>query len=143
MARKGRFKTWAEYTSLRIMFSFVRILPRNAAVFLCMATARFTFWVLADRRKAGIRNLEIAFPELDESERKRILRSSIENIGRTVAEFAGFDPATSDSSREIIRIDFESKGFVAYKKAKAVGRGVLMPTAHIGNWEVLLSGFAL
>jgi len=143
MARKGRFKTWAEYTSLRIMFSFVRILPRNAAVSLCIATARLTFCVLADRQKAGIRNLEIAFPGMGPDERKRILHSSIENIGRTVAEFAGFDPATSESSRETIRFDFESEEFIAYKKAKAEGRGVLMATAHIGNWEVLLSGFAL
>ena len=143
MARKGQFKTWAEYTSLRLLLWFVRILPKRASVYLCTASARLAFWVLGDRLASGIRNLEIAFPEMDPNERKRILRSSIESIGRTVAEFANFDPATAEESGETIRFDFESPEFLAYKKAKDGGRGVLMPTAHIGNWEVLLSGFAL
>ena len=143
MVRKGHFKTWAEYTSLRMLFWFVRILPKRASVAMCMATARLTFWVLGDRLRSGIRNLEIAFPEMSADERKRILRSSIESIGRTVAEFANFDPPTAEASREAIRFNFESFEFQKYKKAKSEGRGVLMPTAHIGNWEVLLSGFAL
>jgi KDO2-lipid IV(A) lauroyltransferase len=108
-----------------------------------MAMARLAFWVLGGQMRSGIRNLEIAFPEMEPGERKRILRSSTESIGRTVAEFANFDPATVEASRATIRFDFESAEFQAYKRAKAEGRGVLMPTAHIGNWELLLSGFAL
>jgi KDO2-lipid IV(A) lauroyltransferase len=143
MARKGRFKTWAEYTSLRMLLWFVRILPKRTALALCMAMARLAFWVLGDRLQSGIRNLEIAFPEMGPEERKRILRASIESIGRTVSEFANFHPANAEGSRPTIRVDFDSDEFQAYKKAKGEGRGVLMPTAHIGNWEVLLSGFAL
>jgi KDO2-lipid IV(A) lauroyltransferase len=143
MRRKGPFKIWAEYVSLRALLWFVRILPKRMAIAICMATARLAFWVLGDQLRAGMRNLEIAFPEMEDDERKRVLRSSIENIGRTVAEFANFDPADADESRRTIRFDFDSDEFQAYKKAKDEGRGVLMPTAHIGNWEVLLSGFAL
>ena len=142
MRRKGLFKTRVEYTPLRMLFWFVRNLPKRASVAMCMATAQLTFWVLGDRLRSGIRNLEIAFPEMTADERTRILRSSIESIGRTVAEFANFDPPTAEASRETIHFDFESDEFQAYKKAKSEGRGVLMPTAHIGNWEVLLSGFA-
>jgi Kdo2-lipid IVA lauroyltransferase/acyltransferase len=142
MARKGRLKTWAEYTTLRLLLWIVRVLPRRASVRICMATARLAFWVLGDRLSSGIRNLEIAFPQMEADERKRILGSSIESIGRTVAEFARFDPATVEASRQTIRFDFESDEFQAYKNAKLAGRGVLMPTAHIGNWEILLSGFA-
>jgi KDO2-lipid IV(A) lauroyltransferase len=108
-----------------------------------MAIARLAFWILGDKLRSGIRNLEIAYPVMDPEERKRILGSSIESIGRTVSEFAKFDPTTAEASSETIRFDFDSEEFQAYKKAKAEGRGVLMPTAHIGNWEVLLSGFAL
>jgi len=143
MAEKGQLKIWAEYTGLRLLLGFVRILPRRAAVSVCMTIARLAFWVLGDQMRSGIRNLEIAFPEMESDERKRILRSSIESIGRTVAEFAKFDPATGDGSGETIRFDFEAEEFQAYKKAKAEGRGVIMPTAHIGNWEIILSGFAL
>ena len=143
MARKGRLKNWAEYTFLRGLLWFVSILPKTASISMCIAITRLAFRVLGDRMGSGIRNLEIAFPEMGSDERKRILRSSIESIGRTVAEFASFDPSTAEESRQTICFDFGSKEFQAYKRAKAEGRGVLMPTAHIGNWEVLLSGFAL
>ncbi len=143
MTEKGRFKTWAEYTALRGLLAFVTILPRRAAVSVCMSAARLAFWVLGDQLRSGIRNLEIAFPEMSADEHKQVLRSSIESIGRTVAEFAKFNPDTAEASTKTIRFDFESEEFQAYKEAKAGGRGVLMPTAHIGTWEVLLSGFAL
>ena len=122
---------------------FVGILPKRAAVSLCMTIARVAFRVLGDRLGSGMRNLEIAFPEMGYDERKRVLRSSVESIGRTIAEFVDFNPISPEESRRTIRFDFDSDEFQAYKKAKSDGRGVLMPTAHIGNWEVLLSGFAL
>ena len=38
-------------------------------------------------RRIGIRNLEIAFPEKSDAERRRILRASYINLGRTGAEY--------------------------------------------------------
>lgn len=143
MARKGRIQVWAEYAAMRGALGLFSILPRPAAHLLGRAIAKVAFRILAGRLESGTRSLEIAFPEMPVEERKRILRTSVENIGRTVVEFAKFRPRNAAESREVVEFDFDSAEFAAYKTAKSQGRGVMMPTAHIGNWEVLLSGFAL
>jgi len=143
MARKGTLQIRLEYGAMRALFWLLRVLPKSAALGAGIGAARLTFRVLGSRLRSGMRSLEIAFPEMDAAERKRILRASVENIGRTAVEFAKFQPGNAKESQQIIEFDFDAEEFQAYKKAKAEGRGILMPTAHIGNWELLLSGFAL
>lgn len=143
MAKKSAFKTRIEYIGFLAVFGALRILPRKLSVGLSVWLSRIAFRVVEGRLPSGLRSLEIAFPEMAAEERKRILQKSVESIGRTIAENSNFDPASADESRSTIRFDFDSEEFAAYKRAKSEGRGVIMPTAHIGNWEILLSGFAL
>jgi Kdo2-lipid IVA lauroyltransferase/acyltransferase len=143
MAKKGKLQTWSEYAGLRCVFAVFRVLPRSAGLAIGKGLAQAVFRILRGQLKTGRRNLEIAFPEMSEPERETILRRSIDSLGRTIVEFANFQPKSAEDSISTIRFDFETDEFEAYKAAKAAGRGVLMPTAHIGNWEVLLSGFAL
>ena len=143
MRRKGTFQIWAEFAAIKALMWLLRALPRSASVALGRATARGAFRVLGSRLRSGVRSLEIAFPEMPEHERRRILEASIENIGRTVVEFANFLPTNGEESKRLVEFDFEGEQFQLYKKAKADGRGVLMPTAHIGNWELVLAGFSL
>ncbi len=143
MAKKSAMQTRLEYVSVRALFGILHVMPRRVAVRISCTLSRLAFRVLEGRMPSGLRSLEIAFPEMPIDERKRILRASVESIGRTIAEVAKFRPANAEESRSMIEIDLDSPEFAAYKKAKAEGRGVIMPTAHIGNWEVLLSAFAL
>jgi KDO2-lipid IV(A) lauroyltransferase len=143
MTRKGRLQIRAEYIATRSLIGLLRALPPSIARSLGRATSRAAFRVLASRLDAGMRSLEIAYPEMPVEERRRILRASVESIGRTMVEFANFSPSNADESRSTIEFDFEDEQFQLYKKAKMEGRGVIMPTAHIGNWELLLSGFGL
>jgi Kdo2-lipid IVA lauroyltransferase/acyltransferase len=143
MKRKSGLQVWTEYIGMRGLLGVLSVLPRPLAHSIGWFVSRAAFRILATRLESGMRSLEIAFPEMDERKRNRILQASVESIGRTVVEFAKFRPSSSDASRSMIEFDFDAKEFDAYKKAKAEGRGVIMPTAHIGNWEVLLSGFAL
>jgi len=143
MGRKSAFQTRIEYIGMRGVFGALRVLPKKAAVGLSVGLAKTVFRILEGRMPSGMRSLEIAFPEMTVKERRLILNASIESIGRTIAETADFHPASADDSRSVIKFDFESSEFDIYKRAKADGRGVIMPTAHIGNWEILLSGFAL
>ena len=143
MTQKGAIQIWAEYAAIRALMALLRTLPRSGSLALGRATARGAFRVLETRLRSGMRSLEIAFPEMPEHERRRILRASVENIGRTVVEFANFRPTNAAGSKEIVEFDFDDEQFQLYKQAKAEGRGVLMPTAHIGNWELVLAGFSL
>lgn len=143
MRQKGQLQVRLEYAAIRSVFFAIRALPKAVALRLAAWLARTVFLILGGRMSSGIRNLELAFPEMEPNERKRILRASVENIGRTIVEFVNYRAADAEESRKTIRFDFESEDFQVYKKAKAEGRGVLMPTAHIGNWEILLGSFSL
>jgi len=96
-----------------------------------------------DRRhvRIGIRNLEIAFPEKSDAERRRILRASYVNLGRAGAEYirlGGFFYRRLKRRVTYNRLDLWNK-----LQAKYPGKGVLVLTAHFGGFELLPAGHAL
>jgi KDO2-lipid IV(A) lauroyltransferase len=96
-----------------------------------------------DRRhtRIGIRNLEIAFPELSDAERRRILRASYVNLGRTGAEYirlGGFF-----YRRLVRRVTYNRPDIWTNLARKYPGKGALILTAHFGDFELLPAGHAL
>jgi Kdo2-lipid IVA lauroyltransferase/acyltransferase len=96
-----------------------------------------------DRRhvRIGLKNLEIAFPTRSESERRRILRASYVNLGRSGAEYvrlAGFF-----HRRLRRRISYERLDLWQQIHARHPGRGLIILTAHFGNFELLPAGHAM
>ena len=96
-----------------------------------------------DRRHAriGMRNLEIAFPERTDAERRKILRASYLNLGRTGAEYirlGGFF-----YRRLARRVTYNRLDIWNELQKKHPGKGWLILTAHFGNFELLPAGHAL
>ncbi|MFZ5926442.1 MAG: lysophospholipid acyltransferase family protein [Acidobacteriota bacterium] len=87
-------------------------------------------------RRAAWRNFELAMPELDRAARARLLEGCWMNLARVIAMMAQFPRIGKHNIGEFIRYE----GLGNYEKAKARGRGVLVATAHLGNWE--FSAFA-
>jgi Kdo2-lipid IVA lauroyltransferase/acyltransferase len=96
-----------------------------------------------DRRHAriGMRNLEIAFPERIDAERRRILRASYMNLGRTAAE--GIRLGGFFYRRLGRRVTYNRLDIWTELKQKHPGKGWLILTAHFGNFELLPAGHAL
>ena len=91
--------------------------------------------------RIGIRNLEIAFPERSDAERRRILLASYKNLGRTAAEYirlGGFFYRRLGRRVTYNRVDIWNE-----LKKKYPGKGALILTAHFGNFELLPAGHAL
>lgn len=83
-------------------------------------------------RRIALRNLELAgFPNPSE-----IADGVFQSLGRVISSVARFPKLNASNIGELIRYE----GFENYARAKARRRGVLIPTAHLGNWE--LSAFA-
>jgi KDO2-lipid IV(A) lauroyltransferase len=83
------------------------------------------------RRVAEI-NLQFALPELDAPERNRLIDGVFHSIARLLADFARFPEINSSNVHNIIRYE----GLEHYERAKEKGRGILVATAHLGNWEL-------
>ncbi len=91
--------------------------------------------------KIGMRNLEIAFPERTDAERRRILRNSYKNLGRIGAEYVrlgGFF-----YRRLGRRVTYNRLDLWQGLKPKYRGKGGLILTAHFGNFELLPAGHAM
>ena len=87
-------------------------------------------------RRTARRNLEMAYPEKSGAEREAIVDEVFRSIARLIYAFARFPRIDQQNISEWIRYE----GLEHYIEAKKCGRGVLVATAHFGNWE--LSAFA-
>lgn len=88
---------------------------------------------LGIRRAVVERQVRAAFPGLGEAEVLRIARASYEHLGRTSIEAA----LISALSPEQVRAMFERvEGAGVLAAARAEGKGVLLVSGHLGNWEL-------
>jgi KDO2-lipid IV(A) lauroyltransferase len=102
-----------------------------------MVGTRVVLRCLPRLRRIGLRNLELAFPELSFLERQRLFDQSLENFGRILADFAHFSRATAENLAACIETSLPESTRIQYRAAKAAGRGAIFVTAHLGNWEML------
>jgi len=126
-----------EYLAARAVLTLLRLLPRSLATGVAMAGSRFLFVRLPRLRRIGLRNLELAFPQLSLAERHQVLEQSFENFGRIIADFAHFRDATPTDFAARVETSLPQASETRYRAAKAVGRGVIFVTPHLGNWEML------
>lgn len=112
--------------------------------------ARFVLWSLDHAPFLGgfyVKILDVALPRLRRTalrnlamagfaDRERIADGVFRSIARLLTAFARFPRITRENVAQYIQYD----GLDNFKRAQAKGRGVLIATAHLGNWE--LSAFA-
>jgi KDO2-lipid IV(A) lauroyltransferase len=124
----------------RTVLGSLGILPRSVAVGLGRTLARMVYWLPGKLRRTGERNLLIAFPELDEAGRRRLLRGCFDSLGRLLGEFSQFPRATPESLRALI--EYDQVGLAHLRDAEQHGRGVIFLTGHLGAWELLSFGWS-
>jgi Kdo2-lipid IVA lauroyltransferase/acyltransferase len=112
------------------------LLPRPMARAVGITLGLIVYAVHRRLRRVGLRNLAIAFPEMYESERRRLLRGEFISLGRQLAEVCLFPRYTHENVSDIVGYE----GFENFQQAYARGKGVLFLTAHLGAWEI--SAFA-
>ncbi len=87
-------------------------------------------------RRVALKNLSFAFPELPARQQSQIVDGVFRTIARLLLALARFPSLNASNISEWIAYE----GLENYWAAKKAGRGVLIATAHVGNWE--LSAFA-
>jgi Kdo2-lipid IVA lauroyltransferase/acyltransferase len=133
---KNRLQIWAEYSVAVALVQALRWLPLSAANAVARTAARLLDRVAPRLRRVALTNLGFAFPGLDAAEQRKIAGGVFESIARILVALARFP--TLDRGNISDWIGYE--GLENYQAAKREGRGVLIATAHLGNWE--LSAFA-
>lgn len=107
-------------------------MPRAVARLWARVLAYNVYWFFGRLRRVGVRNLEMALPNLDVAERKRILRGVYRYLGWQLVEFCRMTRYTPENSRSWMSVE----GLEHYLAAQAKGKGVLVITGHLGAWEL-------
>ena len=121
-----------EYALVWIIVRSLGALPRPVARAAGMALAVFVYILHGRLRRVGMRNLEIAFPEMPRKQRRHIIRALFRHLGRQLAEFCRFPRYSKENISQIIIYD----GVENFETARATGKGVIFLTAHLGAWEL-------
>ena len=80
------------------------------------------------------RNLELCFPAMTAGEREALLRTSLGETGRTLAETARCWTRPAPDNLALVR---EVENGALFDTALRSGRGVIVAAPHLGNWELL------
>ena len=90
-------------------------------------------------RRIAMRNLELAMPELPLAERQRITDGVFRSIARVLVGVARLPDLTPANIHQWISHD----GLEHLREAQARGKGVLIATGHLGNWELSVNAHTL
>lgn len=91
------------------------------------------FAALKRRRAVATNNIRLAFPDLSEAAARQIARRSMQNFGITFCEFMRLRVATPQEIRDYVTIE----GLENVHEGLSHQNGVLLLTAHLGNWELM------
>ena len=128
-----------EFWIFRALSWTVAVLPERAALGLCGALGWFVGVVLRVRRVDTDRHLQIAFPERDSAWRRSQARASYVHFAREAA----MTIRLSGMRREEILRRTEVVGLEALRDAAGEGKGAVMISGHLGNWEVAAASVAV
>jgi KDO2-lipid IV(A) lauroyltransferase len=129
-SRLRDFQFRAEYILLRTIVAFVRVFPLETAASLSARAWRVLAPLIARKRhRRAFDNLAIAFPDLPEAERRRIVLAHWENLGRVMVETMQIDRVLAEPDR----IEIANQNvFSRYYNKLGPTIGVSL---HTGNWE--------
>lgn len=131
-----RIRKSLEYCAAWLALKTFGILPRSAARSAGAALASIAFRLRPPLRRAAEFNLQLAFPDWTDEQRKETIARMVRNIGWMAGEFSQFPRYTKQNISGVVIVEGEENYLAGARK----GKGVLFLTGHMGAWE--LSSFA-
>jgi len=133
----GKSSDWRQDFAWRLeafgfqaLFGFLRLLGVERASGLGGWLLR-TLGPLTGTQKTVIRNLRIAFPDMDEAERNALALAQWDQTGRTFAELAVMDQLTPEGGR------VEVVGLERLHALRDSGKPAVLISGHLANFEVM------
>jgi KDO2-lipid IV(A) lauroyltransferase len=130
--KRSNLQNKSELVAVRSLLGAIGALPLETSMRFGKSVGRFLAKRFPKLQKTARRNLEIAFPEMSEVERERIVLGTFESLGRHLGFVSHFRKFKLENVRELTEV----VGKEYFDEAHATGRGILFFTGHFGSWEV-------
>lgn len=138
---RSAFRNRAEFAAFRFARGLTRVLPPAGLARVGDLLGNL-YAATGGRRRAIVDfNLELAFPEKSQAERRQLARAVTRHFARSALDAIRIQGLQPHELLATVNI----KGWEHVEEAVARGRGVFFLTAHIGSWEVaaLVTGLKL
>lgn len=118
---------------IRMTAEAIGRLPVAAGRAVGRALGYGAYLALRRSRRLALAHLAIAFPELRAAGRRAVAAATFRHAGESFAEVAAWWVRGREALGK--RIEIEGEQWV--ERALAMGRGLVVVTGHLGNWELM------
>ncbi len=129
---KKTLRRKSAWIALRVFVSFSKALPLSWNYFIGNVLGSLAYLIIGRHRKIAIDSLSVAFSEMSLKEKKRIIRFYFAFMAQSTFELISF--VKNPHYLEKIRVE----GRKNLEKALEKKKGVLLLTAHLGNFPLML-----
>ena len=123
----------AEYYTMRATITALRALSWNAACKIGERLGALGYRPLGIRKRVVEKQIAAAFPNLDHDAVRKLARESYAHLGRTFIETALLDSLGRDGLQQLVET---VEGWEEVDDVMSKGKGAVLVTGHIGNWEL-------
>src|SRR6266571_3558293 len=123
------------WRGFKIVQSIIERLPRSWAYALAVMAARFAWWFSPLARPRLEYNLEVACPELenDKAGLRRVSFLNFRNHAKAYADLMQLPRTRVEAMSSQLKV----QGLEHLEQARALGKGVLAVSCHMGSYEVV------
>jgi lauroyl/myristoyl acyltransferase len=121
------------YRAFKAVQWVVERLPRSWAYGLAVLAARFAFWFSPLARPRLEFNLRVACPDLDERALRRTTWLNFRNHAKAYADLMMLPRTQVSAMRRLLNV----QGWEHLEAARALGKGVMAVSCHMGSYEVV------
>ncbi|CAN5463053.1 N/A [soil metagenome] len=126
-----------EDTTASLILNSLRLVPKRIKYWGVLIIVRAWSLIAVRQRRVGAQNLKLAFPELNGTKRRAILKGEFESLTRTIKSLDDLATITRENYTDFIEQTSDKEFLSQYKRIQDSGRGRIIIGAHLGNWEML------
>ena len=133
MKKEKKIQHYIEYISLKILIGILHLFSMSFAKKIGFFLADIAFVLVPIRKKHIKDSLTKSFPNKSKEEIVKIAKDVYKQFVCTIIEIVFVSKMTDEQLRYFV--NFEN--LYLMEKAKKGGKGVIVMSAHFGNWEML------